>query len=274
MSYIDEDDVYQEGLISWWRDRKERKKNALNDSISNIADEMESMLHVKFSPEYRKYFMEGPLETKSKILTVYGVDTTGIFTKKASFDYRHEMLSASRNMIDYDIDCDDKSKLYPIGCVEYYASPNRSTIDLYSDDVGNVYAPLYTSGMRKYTVVARTLYQFISSFYHERMITGDIKYTHSRAYSVNSKRVFRSQYDVDVRINSLNGGVYPDLLSMENIMMKSFPRFLNNNVADAVNKFLKRRMEMIDAMKDAVISIIKIFTDKDKDNKESVSLEV
>ena len=269
MSYIDEDDVYQEGLISWWRDRKERKKNALNDSISNIADEMESMLHVKFSPEYRKYFMEGPLETKSKILTVYGVDTTGIFTKKASFDYRHEMLSASRNMIDYDIDCDDKSKLYPIGCVEYYASPNRSTIDLYSDDVGNVYAPLYTSGMRKYTVVARTLYQFISSFYHERMITGDIKYTHSRAYSVNSKRVFRSQYDVDVRINSLNGGVYPDLLSMENIMMKSFPRFLNNNVADAVNKFLKRRMEMIDAMKDAVISIIKIFTDKDKDNKES-----
>ena len=79
MSYIDEDDVYQEGLISWWRDRKERKKNALNDSISNIADEMESMLHVKFSPEYRKYFMEGPLETKSKILSKCDVLVDGPF---------------------------------------------------------------------------------------------------------------------------------------------------------------------------------------------------
>ena len=69
MSYLeDEDDVYQEGLISWWRDRRERKKNALNASITQVADEMERSLNVKFSSEYRKYFMEGPLVTSSKIL--------------------------------------------------------------------------------------------------------------------------------------------------------------------------------------------------------------
>lgn len=270
MSYLeDEDDVYQEGLISWWRDRRERKKNALNASITQVADEMERTLNVKFSPEYRKYFMEGPLVTSSKILTIYGVGTSGIFTKKASFEYQHDMMSAAKNIQDYDIKCEDKSKLYPIGRVEYYNSPNRIKIDLYSDDVGNVYTPLYSQGMKRYEVSARTLYQFISSFYHERMITGDISYTHSRAYSVNSNRVFNPQHDVDVKINSLNGGVYPSLLAMENTMMKSFPRFLNNNVADAVNHFLKRRMEMIDAMKDAVVSIIKIFTNKDNDNDAS-----
>ena len=270
MSYLeDEDDVYQEGLISWWRDRRERKKNALNASITQVADEMERSLNVKFSSEYRKYFMEGPLVTSSKILTIYGVGTSGIFTKKASFEYQHDMMSAAKNIQDYDIKCEDKSKLYPIGRVEYYNSPNRIKIDLYSDDVGNVYTPLYSQGMKRYEVSARTLYQFISSFYHERMITGDISYTHSRAYSVNSKRVFNPQHDVDVKINSLNGGVYPSLLAMENTMMKSFPRFLSNNVADAVNHFLKRRMEMIDAMKDAVVSIIKIFTNKDNDNDAS-----
>ena len=270
MSYLeDEDDVYQEGLISWWRDRRERKKNALNASITQVADEMERSLNVKFSSEYRKYFMEGPLVTSSKILTIYGVGTSGIFTKKASFEYQHDMMSAAKNIQDYDIKCEDKSKLYPIGRVEYYNSPNRIKIDLYSDDVGNVYTPLYSQGMKRYEVSARTLYQFISSFYHERMITGDISYTHSRAYSVNSNRVFNPQHDVDVKINSLNGGVYPSLLAMENTMMKSFPRFLNNNVADAVNHFLKRRMEMIDAMKDAVVSIIKIFTNKDNDNDAS-----
>lgn len=270
MSYLeDEDDVYQEGLISWWRDRRERKKNALNASIAQVADEMERTLNVKFSPEYRRYFMEGPLVTSSKILTIYGVGTAGFFTKKPAFAYQRDMVSAARNMLDYDIKCDDKSKLYPVGRVEYYNSPNRIKIDIYSDDVGNVYTPLYTKDMTKYDISARTLHQFLSSFYHERMMTGDISYTHSRAYTVNSRRVFNPQHDVDVKINSLNGGVYPSLLAMENKLMASFPKFLSNNVEDAVNRFLKRRMEMIDAVKDTVISIVKVLTNKGNDNNES-----
>lgn len=257
-------EIYQEGLFAKWREKREKKKAERAQQMKDSIDALENEYGVKFSKEFRMYLSGERVNNTVDLVEIFRMKHKGLFKNKGVvFEFDEIMDEAMKYLKRTEVEgVEDASNLYAVGY--YYLIKNEDShanIYIFCDENGTVYTALYEQGFKAIKYAGDSIRQFLSSFYSKKIPVGDMKYTHHGAYAVNGSRfVMPKSVNVDVKIpETLGGGVSPRIFDLEYFMLHRFNSYVHYDVDNYVNEFLKRRVEAINALRDAITELIQII---------------
>ncbi|MBR1987951.1 MAG: hypothetical protein IKA36_02810 [Clostridia bacterium] len=257
-------EIYQEGLFTKWREKREKKKAEKAQQMKDSIDALENEYGVKFSKEFRMYLSGERVNNDVDLVEIFRMKHKGLFKNKGVvFEFDEIMDEAMKYLKRTEVEgVEDASNLYAVGY--YYLIKDEDDSDniyIFCDENGTVYTALYERGFKAIKYAGDSIRQFLSSFYAKKIPVGDMKYTHHGAYAVNGSRfVMPKSVNVDVKIpETLSGGVSPRIFDLEYFMLHRFNSYVHYDVGNYVNAFLKRRVEAINALRDAITGLIEII---------------